>query len=60
MDVEELSPSFESYLSEAIRAAAARSGQSVSAWLAEVVHDRLHREALADARAVESKTNGPS
>jgi len=47
--VEKMSVSFDLELGNAIRAAANQHSQSVSAWIAEAVRDRLRNEALADA-----------
>jgi len=47
--VEKMSVSFDLELGNAIRAAANRHSLSVSAWIAEAVHDRLRNEALTDA-----------
>ena len=44
-----MSVSFELELGQAIRDAAARSGMSVSAWLAEAARDRLRLAALDEA-----------
>lgn len=49
MGVEKMSVSFDLELGNAIRAAANRHSQSVSAWIARAVRDRLRNEALADA-----------
>ena len=49
MGVEKMSVSFELELGEAIRTSATAAGQSVSAWLAEAVRDRLRLEALEEA-----------
>jgi hypothetical protein len=49
MGVEKMSVSFELQLGEAIRSSAERSGQSVSAWLAESAALRLRQEMLGDA-----------
>jgi predicted transcriptional regulator len=47
--VEKMSVSFDLELGNAIRTAANRHSQSVSAWIAEAVRDRLRNEALTDA-----------
>ena len=49
MGVEKMSVSFDLELGNAIKAAASRHSQSVSAWIAAAVRDRLRNEALADA-----------
>ena len=49
MGVEKMSVSFELKLGEAIRGSAERSGQSVSAWLAESAALRLRQEMLGEA-----------
>lgn len=48
MKVDKLSVSFEPDLSGAVRAAAKRSGRSVSGWLADAAAARLRAEALAE------------
>ncbi len=59
MGVEKMSVSFDLELGEAIRSAARRSGQSVSAWLAGSARDRLRLEALGRAVAAFEKEFGP-
>ena len=49
MGVEKMSVSFDLKLGEAIRGSAERSGQSVSAWLAESAALRLRQEMLGEA-----------
>jgi hypothetical protein len=49
MGVEKMSVSFDLKLGEAIRGSAERSGQSVSAWLAESAALRLRQELLGEA-----------
>jgi len=49
MGVEKMSVSFDPELREAIRESAPGSHQTVSAWLAEAVRDRLRLEALGHA-----------
>jgi hypothetical protein len=49
MGVEKMSVSFDLKLGEAIRGSAQRSGQSVSAWLAESAALRLRQEMLGEA-----------
>jgi hypothetical protein len=49
MGVEKMSVSFDLKLGEAIRDSALRSGQSVSAWLAESAALRLRQEMLGEA-----------
>ena len=49
MGVEKMSVSFDLDLGEAIKMSASRTGQSVSAWLAEAARDRLRLEALGEA-----------
>lgn len=44
-----MSVSFDLELGDAIKASARRRSQSVSAWIADAVRDRLRNEALADA-----------
>jgi len=59
MGVEKMSVSFDLALGEEIRASATRSGQSVSAWLAESARDRLRLDALGDAVAAWGQEHGP-
>jgi hypothetical protein len=56
--VEKMSVSFDLELGNAIRAAANRHSQSVSAWIAGAVRDRLCNEALADAVAAWEQSFG--
>jgi hypothetical protein len=56
--VEKMSVSFDLELGTAIKAAARRHSQSVSAWIAEAVRDRLRNEALADAVTAWEQTFG--
>ena len=44
-----MSVSLDLELGDAIKASARRRSQSVSAWIADAVRDRLRNEALADA-----------
>ncbi len=48
MKVDKMSISMDPQLGDDIRAAAARAGMSVSAWLADAASARLRRQALAD------------
>ncbi len=48
MKVEKLSISLDSSLGDDVRAAAARAGMSVSAWLAQAAASELRRQALGD------------
>lgn len=54
-----MSVSFTLALGEAIRGSAGRSGQSISAWLAESAQDRLRLEALREAVAAWEAEFGP-
>lgn len=54
-----MSVSFDLELGEAIRASAARGGQSVSAWLGGAARDRLRLEALGEAIAAWEERYGP-
>ena len=54
-----MSVSFDLELGEAIRTAAVRTGQSVSAWLGEAARDRLRLEALGGAIAAWEERYGP-
>ena len=58
MGVEKMSVSFELELGEAIRTSATAAGQSVSAWLAEAVRDRLRLEALEEAVGAWEREHG--
>ena len=58
MGVEKMSVSFDRELGNAIKAAASRHSQSVSAWIAEAVRDRLRNEALADTLNAWEQTFG--
>jgi hypothetical protein len=59
MGVEKMSVSFDLALGGEIRASAIRSGQSVSAWLAESARGRLRLEALGEAVAAWEQEHGP-
>jgi len=59
MGVEKMSVSFDLALGEEIRASATRSGQSVSAWLAESARDRLRLDALGEAVSAWGQEHGP-
>lgn len=51
--------SFDLDLGSAVRASAASSGQSVSAWLAGAARDRLRLEALGEAVTAWEEAYGP-
>jgi hypothetical protein len=59
MGVEKMSVSFDLELGEAIKASAANSDQSVSAWLAAAARDRLRLEALGEAVTAWEEKFGP-
>lgn len=58
MKVDKVSVSFESDLGDAIRAAAKRSGSSISGWLAEAAAARLRSEAFSEFLAQWEAENG--
>jgi hypothetical protein len=59
MNVDRLSVTLEAQLGMAVRAAAARSGQSVSAWIAAAAADRLRNELLGLALDRWEQEDGP-
>ena len=59
MKVDKLSVSFDPDLGDAIRAAAKRSGGSVSRWLAEAAAAKLRTESLAEFLDAWEAEHGP-
>lgn len=59
MKVDKLSVSFDPDLGDAVRAAAKRSGRSLSGWLADAAGARLRAEALADFLDTWETEHGP-
>lgn len=56
--VDKLSISFEPELGDAVRSAASRKGEPVSAWLAEAAASKLRAEALAEYLAAWEAEHG--